>query len=88
MTFRRRHTGEDRLLWSTEAAQVACLWQYLQFWSLPGASDEVVCDGTRYVLEPAERGRYHIAHRDDPERGDTFGEFCELLVRPAGFSPR
>ncbi len=42
-------------------------------------------DGTTFVLEAAEHGRYHIIHRDDYEWGDTFGEFCELLLKLAGF---
>lgn len=60
---------EDRRLSGAEASQVAELWEYLRFWSLAVASDEDVCDGTTYVLEAAERGRYRVAHRDDPEWG-------------------
>src|SRR5262249_29975728 len=71
---------EGRLLSGTDAARVAELWDYLRFWALaPVASGEDVLDGTSFMLEGAERGRYHVTTRDDPEWGDTFGEFCALL---------
>jgi hypothetical protein len=80
---------EDRLLSTADAARLADLWGYLRFWSLPPvASEEDVFDGTSFVLEGAEHGRYHGVVRDDPEWGDTFGEFGELLVGLAGLAPR
>jgi hypothetical protein len=80
---------ENRVLSGAEANQVTGLWRYLRFWSLAAAAgDDDVFDGTAYVLEAAEHGRYHVAHRDEPEWGDTFGEFSDLLLRLAGFAPR
>ena len=78
----------DRVLTSVEAGQVAELWDSLRFWSLDPNIDEAVVDGTTVVLEAAEHGRYHVAHRDDPEWGDPFGELSDLLIRLAGLSPR
>jgi hypothetical protein len=80
--------SEDRLLTAEEAGQVDDLWPYLRFWSLPAEGDADVFDGTTYALEAAQHGRYHIAHRDDYEWGDTFGEFCELLLKLGAFAPR
>jgi len=80
---------EDRLLSTTEAAQLADLWGYLHFWSLPPVgSEEDVLDGTSFLLEGAEHGRYHAVVREDPEWGDTFGECSELLVGLAGLASR
>src|SRR5262249_31405713 len=79
---------EDRLLVGAEAGQGAGLWGHLRVWALATASDEEVLDGTTYVLEAAQRGRHHVAHRADPEWGDMFGEFGYLLVHLAGFAPR
>jgi hypothetical protein len=77
---------EDRWLSDPEAAQVAEMWNYLRFWSLaPVGSSEDVLDGTSFVMEAVEHGRYHVVTRDDPEWGDTFGEFSKLLVGLAGF---
>jgi hypothetical protein len=82
--------SEDRFLTAEEAGRLADLWRYLRFWSLPaeGDEDEDVFDGTTYAEEAAHQGQYHIAHRDDYEWGDTFGEFCELLLKLAAFAPR
>ena len=80
---------EDRLLSGTEATRLAELWEYLRFWSLaPVACGELVFDGTSFVLEGVEHGRYRVVIRDDPEWGDTFGEFSELLLNLAGFGAR
>jgi hypothetical protein len=79
---------QDRVLSAAESSAVAELWRYLHFWALAASGGEDVFDGTTYVLEAAEHGRYHVAHRDDPEWGDTFGEFIELLLRQAGFALR
>jgi hypothetical protein len=77
------------LTWD-EAARLRELWDYLRFWSL-GADDpeaDDVFDGTTYLLEAAEAGRYHRVWRDDLERGSTFAEFAELLQRLAGLPSR
>ncbi|MBX3398011.1 MAG: hypothetical protein KF873_04670 [Gemmataceae bacterium] len=80
---------EDRVIVGTDADRVAELWEWLRFWTLgPPADGDDVLDGTSYVLEAAERGQYHVAVRDDPEWGDTFGEFADLLVALAGLAPR
>jgi hypothetical protein len=81
---------EERWLPYSEAAQMERLWEFLRFWSLPPAAEDEddVLDGTTYVLEAAHEGRYHVAHRDDPEWGNTFGESCDLLVDLSGFRPR
>jgi hypothetical protein len=81
------HRGSWRLS-VAESAQAAELWPYVCFWSLPAQGEEDVLDGTTYVLEAAEHGRYRVVYRDDPEWGDTFGEFCQLLLRLAAFAPR
>ena len=78
----------NRLLTAEVSGQLAGLWHYLQFWSLPAESHEDVLDGTTYALEAAEHGTYHVIHRDDYQWGDTFGEVCELLLKAAGFTPR
>jgi hypothetical protein len=79
----------DRVLAADEAARLSEMWAYLRLWSVgPDAREDDVLDGTTYVLEAAERGRYHVAHRAEPEWGDTFGEFADLLVSLAGLAPR
>jgi hypothetical protein len=80
--------SEDRLLTEEEAGRLDDLWPYLRFWSLPAEGDAAVFDGRTYALEAVQHGRYHIAHRDDYEWGDSFGEFCELLLKLAAFAPR
>jgi hypothetical protein len=50
--------------------------------------EDYAFDGTTYVLEAAERGRYRVVTRSDPERGDSFGEFAQRLVGLAGLAPR
>jgi hypothetical protein len=79
---------ENRLLSAAEAHEIAETWRWLRFWSLSPWGEHGVFDGTTYVLEAAEHGRYHVAHRVSPEWGDTFGEFLDLLVRLAGFALR
>src|SRR5262249_2739047 len=80
---------EDRLLAGADAARVAGLLGYPRVLGLaPVAGGGGGVDGTSFVLEGAERGRYHVVTRDDPEWGDTFGEFGALLIRLAGFTPR
>jgi hypothetical protein len=78
----------SRLLSEAEFAEVALLWESLRFWSMPAQGETDVLDGTTYLLEAAEHGRYWIAHRDDPEWGDTLGEFGDLLQRLATFALR
>jgi len=80
---------DDRVIIEPDAERVEELWAYLRFWSLglPADGDDVL-DGTDYVLEAVERGRYHVTVRDDPEWGDTFGEFVDLLVNLSGLDPR
>jgi hypothetical protein len=80
--------SEARVLSAAEYRQAEELWEYLRFWSLPPAGGEDVLDGTTYLLEAAQHGRYHAAVREDPEWGDTFGEFCESLLRLAGLALR
>ena len=79
---------EERLIVGVDAERLTELWKYLHFWSMAPSDDKEVLDGTGYVLEAAERGRYRVIYRDDPEWGDTFGEFSELLLDLAGLSPR
>jgi len=79
---------DNRLVVGADADRVAELWEHLRFWSIAPAGGEDVLDGTSYVLEAAERGRYRVVIRDDPEWGDTFGEFSDLLVGLAGLAPR
>ncbi len=81
--------SEDRLLNSGDADQIAALWRYLNFWSLPEAveSEDSILDGTTFALEAAQEGRYHVAHRDDFEWGETFGEICGLLLKLARYTP-
>lgn len=79
---------DDRLVVGADADRLAELWEWLRFWSIAPAGGEDVLDGTAYVLEAVERGRYRVVVRDDPEWGDTFGEFADLLIRLAGLAPR
>jgi hypothetical protein len=79
---------DERLVTEADAERVTKLWTYLRFWSIPRSGGEEVLDGTTYVLEAAERGRYRVIYRDDPEWGDTFVEFSDLLVHLAGLAPR
>lgn len=79
---------DDRLIAGADAERVAELWGWLRFWSVAPTGGEDVLDGTTHVLEAAERGRYRVVVRDDPEWGDTFGEFADRLVRLAGLTPR
>ena len=73
-----------RLLTWDEAARVADLLPYVRFWALPTFVVEDGLDGTTWVLEGVRRGRYHVVHRWEPEWGDSFGEFCTLLMRLSG----
>jgi hypothetical protein len=78
--------SENRRLTIEETGRVGDLWPYLRFWSLPpDCHVDDVFDGTSFILEAAEHGRYHVVSRDEPEWGDTFGEFALLLLRLAGF---
>jgi hypothetical protein len=69
-----------RLLSNTEAIRVADLLPLLRFWELPPFIDDTGCDGTTWVLEGVDGGRYHVAHRWCPGRGDPFGDFGRLLL--------
>jgi hypothetical protein len=71
---------ERRLLTQEEANRVAGILPYLRFWELPAFTEDDGCDGTTWVLEGVNRGRYHVVHRWMPEWGDTFGEFCLMLL--------
>jgi hypothetical protein len=80
---------ESRLLSPKEAVGVQELLDYLSFWSLPARDpDTEGFDTTSYLLEGVQHGQYDVVHREDPEWGDTFGEFSQLLLRLAGFAPR
>jgi hypothetical protein len=79
---------DDCLVVGAEAERIAELWEQLRFWSIAPVSGEDVLDGTSYVLKAAEGGRYRAVIRDDPEWGDTFVEFSDLLVQLAGLPPR
>jgi hypothetical protein len=79
---------DDRLIVGADADRLTALWAWLRFWSIPTSGGEDVLDGTAYVLEAAERGRYRVVVRDDPEWGDTFGELADLLIGFAGLTPR
>lgn len=78
---------DDRRIVGADAHRVAELWEYLRFWFIVPSGEDVL-DGTSYVLEAAERGRYRVVFRNDPEWGDTFGEFSDLLIGLAGLAPR
>lgn len=79
---------QARTLSGTETARFTASWEQLRFWSLAASRDNDVLDGTTYVLEAAERGRYHVAQWNDFEWGDPFGELSDLLFRLAGFARR
>jgi hypothetical protein len=74
---------ESRRLTIRETDRVVGLWAGLGFWSLAASAEDYVFDGTTYVVEAAERGRYRVVTRSDPAPGDPFGEFCDVLVRLA-----
>jgi hypothetical protein len=82
--FRR----DERLIVGDDAKRLTDLWEYLRFWSMSPDEEKDVFDGTTYVLEAAERGRYRVIHRDEPQWGDAFGEFSEVLLDLAGLAPR
>lgn len=79
---------EIRRLTNDEARRVACLWKYVRFWSLGPDEGDGVFDGTTYVIEAAESAVYGVVQRCDPEWGDTFGEFSDLLIEIACLAPR
>jgi hypothetical protein len=79
---------EERLIVGTEAERLMDLWSDLRFWSIAPAGDREVIDGTTYILEAAERGKYRVIYRDDPEWGDTFAELIESLLELAGLAAR
>ncbi len=75
----------SRFLEAGEANRLADLLLYLRFWQLPTFVGDAGLDGTTWVLEGISRGRYHVVHRWCPEWGDTFGEFCLLLLNYCKF---
>lgn len=79
-----------RVLTAVEVEQVVALWAYLRFWSQPTvvSNGSDVLDGTAYLLEAVEQGRYHAVLACDPEWGTTFGELAEMLLRMAGITRR
>jgi hypothetical protein len=79
---------DDRLISGKDAERLMDLWSDLRFWSIAATDDRDVFDGTTYILEAAERGRYRVIHRDDPEWGDTFGEISDFLLNLAGLAER
>jgi hypothetical protein len=79
---------EEHLIVGTDAERLTDLWSDLRFWSIAPAGDREVIDGTSFILEAAERGRYRVIYRDDPEWGDTFAEFSEVLLDLAGLARR
>ena len=79
---------EERLIVGADAERFTDLWSDLQFWSIAPAGDREVIDGTSFILEAAERGRYRVIYRDDPEWGDTFAEFSAALLDLAGLAQR
>jgi hypothetical protein len=80
--------GVDRPLTDEECERIAGLWEYLRFWSRPVMSQgEDLFDGSSFLIEAVDGGRYHAACVDDPEWGDTFGEISFLFLRLAGFLP-
>jgi hypothetical protein len=78
----------DQLIAGKDAERLMDLWGDLRFWSIAAVDDKDAFDGTTYILEAVERGRYRVVHRDDPEWGDSFGEFSEILLDLAGITSR
>lgn len=78
----------ERVLTEVQATQFKRKWEYLRFWSLPATTDYDVLDGTTYVLEGSECGRYHVILRDETKRGDSFGELTDLLFKLSGVASR
>jgi hypothetical protein len=74
-----------RTLSGEESARVTGLLTALCFWDRPTTVDHFGFDGTTWVLEGTDSGRYHVIQRWEPEWGDTFGEFCRLLEELADF---
>lgn len=68
----------------SEAHRLDKLVGKLGFWELPGVIDDGGCDGVRWVLEAVESGRYHVAHRWCPDKGE-FAKFCSFLGQLGGF---
>lgn len=77
-------TVEGRLS-GAEAQRLVTLLGKLSFWNLPTAIDDTGRDGTTWVLEGAEAGRYHMVHRWCPDRS-AFAEFCAFLGNWAAFT--
>jgi hypothetical protein len=71
----------------SEARRLDKLVSKLAFWELPTVIDDGGCDGVRWVVEAAESGRYHVAHRWCPER-DDFARVCSFLGQLGGFHAR
>jgi hypothetical protein len=80
--------SEERLIVGEPADRLTELWKWLNFWSIAPDSDEETLDGTEYVLEVMERGRYRVVVREDPEWGDPFGDFADFLMELAGLAQR
>ena len=54
----------------------------LAFWFLPTSDKAMGTDGSQWVLEVIQGGRYHVVHRWSPENG-PFLEFCRVLLHVA-----
>ncbi|SPF50140.1 exported hypothetical protein [Syntrophobacter sp. SbD1] len=59
-----------------EVVQFQKLFTELQFWQLPSVGafevEEEIMDGTTWILEAVEKGRYHLVRRRAPRDSDRF----------------
>lgn len=59
----------------------------LNFWSLPAMAGVQGRDGSRWIIEGVEEGRYHLVDRWFPGHGE-FYDTCLLLFEAAGLEPK
>jgi len=83
---------EEKELQSAEFKKIEGAFRQLGFWDIPTNSDYLGIDGSRWILEAAERGRYHVVDRwcanDNELEKKEFVRFCEFLTDLAGFEPQ
>jgi hypothetical protein len=70
--------NESHDLTKAQIAEFLGLLRTAAFWSLPSEDETGGLDGAQWVLEGAEKGRYHIVDRWSPTNSD-FEQLCLFL---------
>jgi hypothetical protein len=80
-------SSESRQITSEEWNTMLTLLQSTDFWKMPTTKRSLGTDGSQWIIEGMDNGRYHVVDRWSP-KNDNFEKVGTYMIKLAGMKER